>query len=199
MLRGMRAGRFMGPARPAGWAGRSRRGAGPVVDLTAGVVDVAETTNELKGKLVFGPPKTKASRRKVSLPPGVVEELAEHMRFPGRPTDFVFKAPGGGTLRTSNFRQNFWRPAVVAANLDGLRIHDLRHTAVALWIAAGASPKEPPPAPGTPRSASCWIATATCSPRRTRRFVADWMTYFDGPCSDPALVPCWCGIDRADA
>jgi integrase len=31
---------------------------------------------------------------------------------------------------------------VVAANLDGPRIHDLRHTAVALWIAAGASPKE---------------------------------------------------------
>jgi integrase len=106
------------------------------------VVDVAETTNELHGKLVFGPPKTKASRRKVSLPPGVVEELAEHLRFPGRPTDFVFRAPGGGTLRTSNFRQNFWRPAVAATNLDGLRIHDLRHTAVALWIAAGASPKE---------------------------------------------------------
>jgi integrase len=31
---------------------------------------------------------------------------------------------------------------VKAAALDGLRIHDLRHTAVALWIAAGASPKE---------------------------------------------------------
>jgi integrase len=28
------------------------------------------------------------------------------------------------------------------ADLDGLRIHDLRHTAVAMWIAAGAGPKE---------------------------------------------------------
>jgi integrase len=35
-----------------------------------------------------------------------------------------------------------WRPAVRAAGLDGLRIHDLRHTAVALRIAAGANPKE---------------------------------------------------------
>jgi Phage integrase family len=26
--------------------------------------------------------------------------------------------------------------------LEGLRIHDLRHTAVTLWIAAGANPKE---------------------------------------------------------
>ena len=112
------------------------------VDLAAGIVDVAETVNELKGRLAIGPPKTKASRRKVSLPAGVVEELAEHLRYPGRPTDFVFRARGGQVLRVSNFRQKIWRPAVVAVNLDGLRIHDLRHTAVALWIAAGASPKE---------------------------------------------------------
>jgi integrase len=35
-----------------------------------------------------------------------------------------------------------WKPALKAAGLDGLRIHDLRHTAVARWIAAGANPKE---------------------------------------------------------
>jgi integrase len=40
------------------------------------------------------------------------------------------------------FRNRIWRPATEAAGLAGLRIHDLRHTAVALWIAAGASPKE---------------------------------------------------------
>jgi integrase len=112
------------------------------VDFTAGTVDVAETVNELKGKLVVGPPKTRASRRKVSLPLGVMEELAVHLRAPGRPTDQVFKAQEGGQLRISNFRRNIWRPAVADANLAGLRIHDLRHTAVALWIAAGASPKE---------------------------------------------------------
>jgi integrase len=112
------------------------------VDFAAGIVDVAETVNELKGKLVVGPPKTRASRRKVSLPLGVMEELADHLRALGRPTDQVFKARGGGQLRISNFRCKIWRPAVADANLVGLRIHDLRHTAVALWIAAGASPKE---------------------------------------------------------
>jgi integrase len=40
------------------------------------------------------------------------------------------------------FRARIWRPATRNAGLDGLRIHDLRHTAVALWIAAGANPKE---------------------------------------------------------
>jgi hypothetical protein len=53
----------------------------------------------------------------------------------------VAGAPGG-PLRVTLFRQRFWLPAAKAAGLDGLRIHDLRHTAVALWIAAGANPKE---------------------------------------------------------
>ena len=55
---------------------------------------------------------------------------------------FVFTAPQGGPLRVTGFRARVWRPATRAAGLDGLRIHDLRHTAVALWIAAGANPKE---------------------------------------------------------
>jgi len=33
-------------------------------------------------------------------------------------------------------------PAVRAVGLEGLRFHDLRHTFVSLWIAAGADPKE---------------------------------------------------------
>jgi integrase len=48
----------------------------------------------------------------------------------------------GGRRRRPSFRYRSWRPATTAASLDGLRIHDLRHTAVALWIAAGANPKE---------------------------------------------------------
>jgi hypothetical protein len=76
------------------------------------------------------------------LPGGVVDELAVHLRAPGRPTDDVFRAPAGGPLRINRFRYRMWLPAVMAAGLRGLRIHDLRHTAVALWIAAGASPKE---------------------------------------------------------
>src|SRR5918995_2373336 len=58
------------------------------------------------------------------------------------PEAFVFSAPQGGPLRVTAFRARVWRPATRATGLDGLRIHDLRHTAVALWIAAGANPKE---------------------------------------------------------
>jgi integrase len=78
----------------------------------------------------------------VTLPRSVVEELAEHLRPVGDADGHVFTADKGGVLRPSNFRVKVWLPAVRAAGLAPLRPHDLRHTAVALWIAAGANPKE---------------------------------------------------------
>jgi integrase len=112
------------------------------INLDAGTVDVAETVVEVEGRLLFGPPKTRAGRRRIRLPRRVVDELALHLRASARPTDPVFRSPAGGPLRVTGFRNRIWRPATLAAGLPGLRIHDLRHTAVALWIAAGASPKE---------------------------------------------------------
>jgi integrase len=38
--------------------------------------------------------------------------------------------------------RSWWKPAVLAVGLSGLKFHELRHTFVALWIAAGANPKE---------------------------------------------------------
>jgi integrase len=112
------------------------------VDLLRGAVTVAETVTEVQGKLFFGPPKTRAGRRTVGLPPSVVRELQTHLVAQEIPGSYVFTAPGGGPLRVPSFRARFWVPATRAAGLQGLRIHDLRHTAVALWIAAGATPKE---------------------------------------------------------
>jgi hypothetical protein len=112
------------------------------VDLLRGTVTVAEIVVEVRGVLHIGPPKTRASRRTVGLPRFVAEELAAHLAEAGDLEGFVFTAPQGGPLRVTGFRARVWRPATRTAGLDGLRIHDLRHTAVALWIAAGANPKE---------------------------------------------------------
>lgn len=79
-----------------------------------------------------------AGRRTVPIPTVVCDELVPHIA--GRPDDtYVFCAPGGGPLRRTIWAARFFRPAVEAAGLTPLRIHDLRHTAVGLWIAAGAS------------------------------------------------------------
>ena len=56
------------------------------------------------------------------------------------PNDLVFTTPTGTPLRKSNFRQRVWLPAVARAGLDGLRVHDLRHTHVALLIDQGEQP-----------------------------------------------------------
>jgi integrase len=113
------------------------------VDLLRGTVEVAEIVTEAGGVLRFGPPKTRAGRRTVGLPRAVVEELTAHLVRDATDLEaFVFAAPEGGPLRIHGFRARVWRPATRRAELDGLRIHDLRHTAVALWIAVGAGPKE---------------------------------------------------------
>jgi integrase len=114
------------------------------VDLLRGTVEVAEIITEVEGRLGGGLPKTRAGRRTVGLPRRVVAELDQHMAAftaPGSDAP-VFTAPAGGPLRATGFRGRVWRPATIAAGLDGLKVHELRHTAVALWIAAGASPKE---------------------------------------------------------
>jgi len=110
------------------------------VDLVRGTIDVAEIVVEVSGHLSFGPPKTRAGRRTVSLPRPVVEELAAHLA--ASDGEFVFPSPLGGALRVPAFRRRVWAPAVIAAGLEGVTPHALPHAAVAIWIAAGASPTE---------------------------------------------------------
>lgn len=90
---------------------------------------------------ITGPTKTHQSRS-VALPGFLRDLLAEHIA--GRADDldaYVFVAPEGGQLRHQTFMARFFRPAVRAAGLDGLRFHDLRHTCAALLIAQGAHPR----------------------------------------------------------
>lgn len=111
------------------------------VDLINRRVDIAEILVEVKGHFHFGPPKTRAGRRSVPIPRFVAEELAALLAEKAA-DDLVLTGPEGGPMRASLFRTRHWEPAVKESKLAPLRIHDLRHTAVAMWIAAGASPKE---------------------------------------------------------
>jgi integrase len=114
------------------------------VDADRGRIEIVETGVEAGGRVRFGPPKTRAGRRTVSLPKIARVALAEHLDTRVEPvaTALVLTAPSGGLLRAASWRQRFFKPAVKAAGLVPLRVHDLRHTAVSLWIAAGDNPKE---------------------------------------------------------
>ncbi len=109
-------------------------------DIKDGVIDVnAQLVVEGRGHQRV-PPKSKASRRRVTLPPTVARELDYHIdRYPGA---FVFTNANGEPINHASFSGNHWKPALVKAGLNRqLRIHDLRHTAVAIAIQAGAHPK----------------------------------------------------------
>jgi integrase len=115
------------------------------VDTLRGTIAVERQVVEVAGKLSLGPLKTRTARRRVKLPRFVVEELAAHLaKYHGDTSTggLVFPAPNGGLLSRTMFRQRFWVPAVNRVHLSGLRPHDLRHTAVSLWIAGEANPKE---------------------------------------------------------
>jgi integrase len=114
------------------------------IDLEAGTVTVAEQLVEVNGAFSIGPPKSAAGRRTVALPAVVVAALAEHLAnyTEESPDAFVFLSSRGRHLRRSNFNRRVWQPATQAAGIEGLRVHDLRHTAGTLATAAGGSLRE---------------------------------------------------------
>lgn len=112
------------------------------IDLRRGTVEVVENLALDNGKPIVGPVKTKASKRRIPLPRQTVEALDDHVdRFGVGPDDLVFTSPEGHFLRAYQFRRRFFHPAAEAVGLAPLRPHDLRHSAISLWIASGANPK----------------------------------------------------------
>lgn len=107
---------------------------------------------ELSGRgLVEGRTKTRAGRRQVTLPRRVITELEAHQVAYGG-SELIFTGAQGAQVRANQLRQRQWAKAVKAAGLDsvelpsgtarGLKLHDMRHTAVSLWVAAGATDME---------------------------------------------------------
>jgi integrase len=99
-------------------------------------LEVNQSTVEVSGKLITGLPKN-SQRRSVSVSAEVLEMLS--LRVAGKsPDDLVFTTLRGQQLRSQNFARRVWAPAVAAAGLGPLRVHELRHTAVSIAVDAGA-------------------------------------------------------------
>jgi integrase len=111
------------------------------IDTARRVVRVDSTLTEVRGQLIPGRPKTAAGVRSVPLPRTVAATLELAVRDLDDDA-FVFTGSDGAPIRAGSFRTRFWKPATDRADLVGLRMHDLRHTAVSLWIAHGASAKQ---------------------------------------------------------
>lgn len=94
---------------------------------------------ERPGHTIVGPTKSGKSRRTVTLPPAVVDGLRPLTEGRKR-TERLFLPPGEGPLRHRTFYRDIWlRKVLPGAKLEGVRLHDLRHSHVA-WLIADRVP-----------------------------------------------------------
>jgi integrase len=121
------------------------------VDLENAIVSVRRTLTRSGGKVVFGEPKTKKSRRTIRLTPQAVEALRSHLdcqlrdmeilRDRYRDQGLVFTTDTGAPINPSNLRQRSFAPLLKRAGLPHMRFHDLRHTCATLLLSRGVHPK----------------------------------------------------------
>ena len=121
------------------------------VDMENAVVSVRRTLTRSGGRVVFGEPKTKKSRRSIRLTPQAVEALKSHLERQLRDMEIlgdhyqdqglVFTTNTGGPINPSNLRQRSFAPLLKRAGLPHMRLHDLRHTCATLLLTRGVHPK----------------------------------------------------------
>lgn len=107
------------------------------LDLATGILTVNHTLEETKAGLTLKEPKTKRSRRNITLPALMVDALRSHkaaqaqerlMLGLGRDKNgYVFAALDGGPIRPRNFSKEFSR-IVERAGVRRVSLHSLRHT-----------------------------------------------------------------------
>jgi integrase len=121
------------------------------VDMENAVVSVRRTLTRSGGKVAFGEPKTKKSRRSIRLTPQGVGGLRSHLERQLRDMEIlgdhyrdqglVFTTDTGAPVNPSNLRQRSFAPLLKRAGLPHMRFHDLRHTCATLLLSRGVNPK----------------------------------------------------------
>lgn len=107
-------------------------------------VEEARTRGE-SGTMVANAPKSEAGRRLMRVPAPLMDLLAEHLTALGLtgadPDAHAIVGPDKSPLRYSTWRRSIWVPACSAAELDGLRFHDLRRANATALVEAGVDMK----------------------------------------------------------
>jgi len=116
-----------------------------------GAATIAQTLTNVDGRLTFGTPKTRGSRRLISLDPRTVEELRRHRSRQAEEQlrvgpdweglrDLVFTDEVGRPVRPEWLSKDFGRIAE-AARVPRIRLHDLRHTYATIAMKEGEAAK----------------------------------------------------------
>jgi len=121
------------------------------VDLDLCMLSVTQALHRLgEGGYIIRPPKSRAGRRYIDLPPSLAIVLRRHraeqeaqramLEKTITDDDFVFAHPNGTPWDPSTITHAFGR-IIRKAGLPRVRLHDLRHTHATLMLKAGVHPK----------------------------------------------------------
>jgi len=120
------------------------------VDLEKETITVRRTLERIKGGYQFKHPKTRKSRRQISLTPSAAEELKAHrlrqkeekLQFGAAYNDHdLVCAWPNGTLVKPDFVSREFKKILKKAGLPIVRFHDLRHSHATLMMIQGVHPK----------------------------------------------------------
>jgi integrase len=116
------------------------------LDLKDGVLTVSQSIERIRGEIAFRAPKTKTSRRSITLPTRTVQALQEHRSAQaeerlrlglGRdPRGLVFTRPDGRPLNPDAVSKAFER-LVASIDVTRIRFHGLRHTHISHLLMDG--------------------------------------------------------------
>jgi integrase len=116
------------------------------IDLKGSALTVNQSLERIRGKIVFKAPKTKKSRRTISLPSETVKALREHYKAQleqrlklglGRdPHGLVFASADGQPTDADTLSKTF-RRLVRAAKVTPITLHGLRHTHISHLLMDG--------------------------------------------------------------
>jgi integrase len=111
------------------------------IDLPARRIRVRRSITQLSGRLLEGPPKSRAGRRSIRIPERLIPILQRRIdgRTAGRP---AITSPKGSRLGIENWKRAVgWRTRIAELGRPTMRVHDLRHTYASLARSAGADMK----------------------------------------------------------
>jgi integrase len=121
------------------------------LDLERGTVQVRRALVRHNNSWSFEEPKTKKSRRTITLPMPLLKKLAAHRRKQWewrlkvggewQAHDLVFCSEWGTPHSVPNLTYRYFRPILTAAKLPRIRLYDLSHSCATLLLIAEENPK----------------------------------------------------------